>query len=161
MIVYRLANKAFLPSEEALRSPAKLLKNMNDLAEGARLYGRRWNDTGLPAVYTSVHLSLCALEVLVHLGDAYLIPDYRIIELEVPDHHIISPELPLGWKKDESITKDIFREYVQQGSLALKVPSVIISREHNLVINPQSNLILEIKVRDVYDFEFDQRLLKL
>ena len=52
MIVYRLANGEFT----------------HDLSgKGAKLYGGRWNSFGLPAVYTTEHISLAVLEILVHV----------------------------------------------------------------------------------------------
>ena len=52
MIVYRLSRE----------------KYARDLSgEGARKAGGRWNSRGIPLVYTSQSISLCALEVAVHL----------------------------------------------------------------------------------------------
>ncbi len=67
MLVHRLASARYAP----------------DNAEGARLYGGRWNRKGIPVIYTSPTVSLAAAEVIVHYG---LIPvDYRVIDIEIPD----------------------------------------------------------------------------
>ncbi|MBI5171468.1 MAG: RES domain-containing protein [Candidatus Melainabacteria bacterium] len=53
--------------------------------EGARLFGGRWNSPGLPAIYTSSHLSLAALELLVHLNFDNLPADLVWLKIEVPE----------------------------------------------------------------------------
>ncbi len=66
MFVYRLASRLYAA----------------DNAEGARIYGGRWNRPGTPVIYTSATRSLAALEVIVHNG---AIPaDYRITVVTVP-----------------------------------------------------------------------------
>ena len=70
MIVYRLTSGQYT----------------NDLSgTGAKLYGGRWNSPGLAALYTTEHISLAVLEILVHMK-AYRRPlDYHLVVLEVPD----------------------------------------------------------------------------
>ena len=70
MIVYRLTSGQF----------------SNDLSgNGAKLYGGRWNSFGLPALYTTEHISLAMLEMLVHVK-AYQSPlNYKLVTLEIPE----------------------------------------------------------------------------
>ncbi|MDQ3308821.1 MAG: RES family NAD+ phosphorylase, partial [Gemmatimonadota bacterium] len=51
--------------------------------EGARLAGGRWNSRGIPLVYASTHLSLAALEYLVHVSPATAPSDLMSIEIDV------------------------------------------------------------------------------
>ena len=47
--------------------------------EGAKLYGGRWNSKGVAVAYTSDSLSLCSLEIFVHLPSYKLLKDYLYI----------------------------------------------------------------------------------
>ncbi len=73
--------------------------------EGARVVGGRWNSVGRRAVYLSEHLSLAALEVLVHTNKGNL-PAHVAIRVEVPDDvAIFAPklsDLPAGWRELEA-----------------------------------------------------------
>ena len=53
MVVFRIARKEYI----------------QDLSgRGAELFGGRWNEKGIPALYTSSSLSLAALEILKKFG---------------------------------------------------------------------------------------------
>lgn len=111
--------------------------------EGARIAGGRWNSAGLPVVYTSEHLSLAVLEILVHAPNsaarqvargrsAIVIPDQL---LEVVHRKMVpkdfGPLTPLG------VTQAIGDDWLQSNrSAALVVPSAIIPLEHNILLNP-------------------------
>ena len=56
--------------------------------EGARLYGGRWNKAGDALLYFSQNLSLCLLEIIVHVDYAELPLDYSFIEAEIPENAI-------------------------------------------------------------------------
>src|SRR4051812_18031854 len=45
--------------------------------EGARIFGGRWNSPGISIVYCSEHLSLAALEILVHTVPIAVRDKYR------------------------------------------------------------------------------------
>lgn len=71
--------------------------------EGARLYGARWTPRGTPAVYASSHLSLAALEYLVHI-DAEDAPDDLVaLRISVPDDvaevAVSRSTLPADWRQ--------------------------------------------------------------
>jgi RES domain-containing protein len=57
---------------------AKYLDSAFD-GEGARLYGGRWNNKGVPLVYTSNSLALCSLEIFIHLPSYKLLAEYIYI----------------------------------------------------------------------------------
>ena len=63
--------------------------------EGSRLYGGRWNKKGFSMLYFSETLSLAVLEVLVHMDFKYLTPDFRYLEIEIPDT-LIKPKLKIN-----------------------------------------------------------------
>ena len=59
--------------------------------EGARLYGGRWNSAGTAVVYAASHLSLAALEYLVHIDPDDAPDDLVALRLSVPGNARISP----------------------------------------------------------------------
>ena len=148
MIVYRLTSGQYT----------------NDLSgTGAKLYGGRWNSPGFAALYTTEHISLAVLEILVHMK-AYRRPlDYHLVVLEVPDSASVTTidiqKLKKNWKDDITYGQFIGDEFITaRQSLLLKIPSAIIEEEHNLMINPAHPDAGKIKVRSSKIFIFDKRL---
>jgi len=141
-------------------------KYSSDLSgEGARLYGGRWNSKGNAVLYTSQHASLAALEVLVHSPIRMLPSDLVLVKLFV-DHaaepQIISAEgLGRDWKSYPApiFLKETGDSWIQsRSSLLMKVPSVIIPEEFNVLVNSGHPAIETISVKSIKPFRFDQRL---
>lgn len=126
--------------------------------EGARLFGGRWNSPGLPAIYTSSHLSLAALELLVHLNFDNLPADLVWLKIEVPETDSMET-FPASSAPSE---KESFRfgdAWLSSGrSLALVVPSAVISVERNLILNPRHPQMSLVKTVELAPFQFDKRL---
>jgi RES domain-containing protein len=142
-------------------------KYIKDLSgTGAKLYGGRWNPKGLPLLYTSENKSLAALEILVHLDRDTIPDDLKIISLTIPDELIIS----FDEKKFQKIlrSENSISEFKQEGqkwlsskkSLALKTSSVLITGEHNILINPEHPDFKKIKIGKVESFIFDNRFFR-
>jgi len=148
MILYRLANEEFT----------------HDLSgKGAKLYGGRWNSFGLPALYSTEHISLAVLEILVHTKTLQTPLNYYLITLEIPESaHLISidyKKLKRNWKDDPPYLQSIGDEFLNsKKSLALKVPSAIIELENNFIINPAHPDMKKIKILSCENFIFDKRL---
>src|ERR1700728_528676 len=55
--------------------------------KGASLAGGRWNSRGVPVLYTSSHLSLCVLEVLVNIPPPLHddLAAFEAVRLSIPD----------------------------------------------------------------------------
>jgi RES domain-containing protein len=109
---------------------------------GAKAYGGRWNSPGTALLYASQSIALAALELLVHLRRGQVLASYRLFTLDIPDvlvRRLDETDLPLDWRADPlpASTARLGDGWVLSGrSLALLVPSVIIPREHNLLISP-------------------------
>ena len=134
--------------------------------EGPRIYGGRWNNKGTACVYLSEHLSLSALETLVHAAPADLPGKYVACALSVPDdvtvevvsnpakhspHWASAPEVPELKAYGDKWVKD-------GGSALLRVPSAIIQHESNFVLNIAHADFKRMKPESQRDFFFDPRL---
>jgi RES domain-containing protein len=135
--------------------------------EGARRYGGRWNERGTSVVYLGGTLSLAALETFVHLtaADARLV--FAAIEVIVPDGVAIaelqSERLPRNWRAEPPPegTRAIGTEWARGGeSLLLRVPSVIVPRETNYLLNPAHPDFRRLSIRPSQPFGFDERMWK-
>jgi RES domain-containing protein len=151
MIVYRISNTLY----------------SNDISgNGAKKSGARWNSKGTAILYTTEHISLAVLEMLVntHFKDYSIELDLLFIQLpdEVTTSEIKLTKLKQGWKEDSSYTKFIGDEFVkQQNSLILKVPSSIINEEYNFLINPLHPDFKKVKIIKTKSFWPDERLFSL
>ena len=133
--------------------------------EGARLHGGRWNHKGVPMVYCASTLALAMLEILVHLDSDELPDDYVSIEVDLPDplEEVDVRALPGNWRKapGPAALMDIGSKWAKSGrSLALRVPSVIVPEEWNVLLNPKHADMLKIATRAPRKLTFDPRLRK-
>lgn len=133
--------------------------------EGARKYGGRWNSPGRPVVYLGGSRALCALELLVHLTTPLSrAKPYRLIRTSIPSKLVSdypASILPDGWRKHPpgQLTMEIGDDWLQAGSqLALRIPSVIIPEETNILLNPLHPEFSKIEQFETKEFSFDPRL---
>ena len=112
--------------------------------EGARRFGGRWNARGTPMVYLGGTLSLAALEVFIHLSaeDARL--RFVAMALDIPDVVTIEdlePEkLPRDWRNEPppAACQALGTAWAKkEGAAVLRVPSVIVPVEWNVLLNPR------------------------
>ena len=143
-------------------SKAMYAKDLSGL--GAEKFGGRWNSQGIPMIYTSQSRALCIAEIAVHTPMGILPNEYVLITLDIPGHAIYRfplSGLPKDWKAipPAQSTRWLGDKFVQANkSLAMKVPSVIVEGECNILINPRHPRIQELKITLIEPFDFDQRL---
>jgi RES domain-containing protein len=132
--------------------------------EGARIFEGRWNSAGVRMVYCSEHLSLAALEILVHTQPVTIRDKFRVFRVSW-DEAIMSAidlrKLPKGWNAQPPgpISKKIGDEWIASGrSAVLVVPSVIVPLEKTFLLNPKHRDFGKIKINDAGGFQLDQRL---
>ncbi|MEM1083705.1 MAG: RES family NAD+ phosphorylase [Verrucomicrobiota bacterium] len=130
--------------------------------EGARLYGGRWNPPGLRCVYAAESRSLAVLELLVHLNGRSRAMKFKLLTIEFDGGFLAeASRLPAGWdahpagKSSQSIGKDWLSAAKKP---ALRVPSVVIPEETNLLLNPAAPGFEHIRVIEEQDFQLDPRL---
>jgi len=132
--------------------------------EGARLHGGRWTSKGRPVVYAASSAALAALEILMHMPfPALLAARYSLIELEFPEEIVLDlgrTALPADWRGAESpALKALGDTWLIQGSSAvLRVPSAVVPREDNLLLNPLHPNFSRVRASAPEPFLFDPRL---
>ena len=131
---------------------------------GARRAGGRWNSPGRPVVYTSRHLSLAALELLVHVDSDTLPSDLTAFAIDVPDalpRQQIDPDvLAANWREQPAVTRAIGDAWLTEAAVpVLVVPSVLGPNEENVLLNPLHAACRAARVVTAGPFRFDARLL--
>jgi RES domain-containing protein len=135
--------------------------------EGARRYGGRWNERGTAVVYVSGTVALAVLEVFVHLGGGQQGLVFATFEVEIPNsvtvEVLVPSALPANWRAEPPPTEcmALGTKWVKQGHAAvLEVPSVVIPRERNYVLNIGHADFAKLKITQRDDFTLDSRMWK-
>jgi RES domain-containing protein len=130
--------------------------------EGARLYGGRWNSPGTRMVYAAGSTSLAILEMLIHLQSDELLQRYVVFEVTFDDKLLSDlPAVPKSWRRSPppASVQRLGDEWVRSGpSAVLRVPSVVVPKEWNYLMNPTHADFGEIHVGARQPLKFDPRL---
>jgi RES domain-containing protein len=132
--------------------------------EGARVFGGRWNSTGVSVVYCSEHLSLAALETLVHIVPVMIRDKFRAYRIRFEDNLVTSlteKKLRKGWNAQPptAISKNVGDEWIKSGrSVVLALPSVLIPLERTFLLNPNHADFRKLEFKDLGTFVLDPRL---
>jgi len=152
MIAWRIAIKQF-------SSPLMVLSG-----NGAKETGNRWNHPGHAVAYCAENLSLAFLEYLVGVDGTLLPNDLMKIKIELPDNSIEQlkidhPVVTSLGRTHGRDAKDYGTNWLQESrSLILKVPSVVIPDECNVLINPLHPETDQIKILKAEPLIVDSRL---
>lgn len=140
-------------------------KYKNDLTgEGARLNGGRWNHILTPCVYTSESRALALLEYTVNVNIDDIPRALSITTIEIPDSGIEElkiADLPGNWTQIPApiSTKDFGTKFLKTGTNpVLKIPSSIILKEFNFILNPIHVDSKKFKIISIEDFVYDVRI---
>lgn len=128
----------------------------------------RWNRKGEFVIYTAESRSLATLEMIVHRNSIKSDSSYKVLTISVSEidnlfYNLNVNQLPKNWR-----TFGAYSQLQQLGSnwynrnefLLLKIPSVIIPKEFNYVINTQHpEFSSKVKLENVEDYFWDERLL--
>ena len=127
-------------------------------------YPARWSARGHFVIYTAESRSLACLENLVHRSGEGSDNLYKVMVIEIPDTLAIEVIDASLLKKDwHTIDNYVYCQSLgskwlnELSSLVLKVPSVIIKKEHNYLVNPNHPDFKKIKLTGNEDFDFDNR----
>jgi RES domain-containing protein len=131
------------------------------------LYGGRWNQKNIPIIYAAENRALATVEYLVHIPFS-IMPNYLSVAcFEIPDD--IIPEqvpitkLPKNWRAYPAPEKlaDLGSEWaLAKRSLLLRVPSVVVADEFNLLINPKHPEITRVTISRIERYRFNKRLFR-
>lgn len=135
--------------------------------QGSVLFGGRWNSPGVRVVYLSRTLSLGALENFVHLtatmAKGLLYATFEVDLDEADIETVAASSLPADWRNEPAptSTQKIGDDWVAAGSSAvLSVPSVIVPKERNYVLNNAHPSFSTIAPTQMDDFSYDPRMWK-
>lgn len=135
------------------------------VASGA---ANRWNKNDEFVIYTGGSASLATLELVVHRSSIRIDQSYKLLVIEAKatakDVTTIDlDQLPANWKSIHSYPQLQALGsawYQAQKTLLLKVPSAVLPREFNFVINTRHpDFLHKVKIREVEQFLWDSRLL--
>lgn len=139
--------------------------------EGARRTGGRWNRKGLPVLYCAESIALATLETFVHLDSGSLPLKRYLVRIDVPDKLwdqatlLQSSSLTVGWEAEPpgKVSLDIGGAWLSSpgGSLLLRVPSVIVPLEFNVLINPRHQDAAGLTIIKERKWTYDVRMVKL
>ncbi|MDQ3395469.1 MAG: RES family NAD+ phosphorylase [Bacteroidota bacterium] len=131
---------------------------------GASLAGQRWNSKGTEVVYASQSRALANSEVAVHISLGNLPKDYHMVEIEIDDsveiYEVQISSLPVNWNSIPPIpaTQHIGDQFVNDNKNAvIKVPSVVVRGEFNIILNPKHKDFKKIKIIRTEPFPIDPR----
>ncbi len=153
MVVYRITQEQYA----------------HDLSgNGAKLYGGRWNNEGMPALYTAGSRALALLETLAHTPIHLLsVKKYVVLAIEIPEHvtyeRISLKKLKPDWDAWDLqfYTQKIGDAFLKANQhLIMEVPSVLLHEENNYIINPLHKDFVKVKIVDEKELKFNDRLLK-
>ena len=136
--------------------------------KGSSLAGGRWNSPGVAMLYTSSHLSLCVLEVFVHIPSRLRdsLDAFEAVRMSIPDDagmteiSIAKFEAMLAAPDSHAACRAAGDRWIAQGrNLVLAAPSVLVPEELNLMLNPAHPRMRDVSIVSTRRFRFDARLL--
>jgi len=133
--------------------------------EGAKEYGGRFNRVGTPMVYTSESLALATLELLTKINSRSRAKGRVCLPVRFDEAQVLVREeddLPEGWdaRPYGPASQEIGDAWVRsQASLVLRVPSIVVPREHNYLINPRHPDASDLEIGEPEPLDLDPRIL--
>lgn len=149
MIVYRLGKKQY---------------SQDLFGEGARLFGGRWNNQGISCLYTAESRALALVEYTLNISLVDVPKSLCFSVIEIPDNSIEEfsvDNLPINWNNVPALSASkVFGSnlLIKASAAVLKLPSAIITKEFNYLLNPNHIDSSKFKILEVEDFEYDVRM---
>jgi RES domain-containing protein len=132
--------------------------------EGARLYGGRWSQRGLPLSYCAESRALAVVEVLANADEPTRLTNiaWRLVPAVIPESLIEKPaRYPDAWRTYpyDPATQEFGSLWAEQlRSVALRVPSAVVPGEFNYLLNAKHPDFRQLQIGDPEVFAFDARL---
>ncbi|MCY4014164.1 MAG: RES family NAD+ phosphorylase [Gammaproteobacteria bacterium] len=124
----------------------------------------RWHHAGVPVVYLSESPALALLEVIANfdLAPTEFPDNYQLLEVDcgsVAALPLDDGQLPEEWTGHRALTRRIGSQWLASGASALlKVPSAVVARSWNYLLNPLHADAAYVIVRSSSRHPFDRRL---
>ena len=127
----------------------------------------RWNIKNEFVIYTGSSRSLSTLELVVHRNSISRFPNYEVMIISIADEEELIEQVPMKSLPKNWRTFEMYHElqkigsewYKSKRSLILKVPSAVIPKEFNYIINTNHPLFEEkVKLVRNEEYFFDGRL---
>jgi RES domain-containing protein len=150
MEVYKIAKEAF----------------SNKLVTSGRAH--RWNQDDQFVIYTGSSRSLSSLELIVNENSILPAFAYKVMIISIADEEnlfttILQKDLPKLWRGMSAypdLQKIGSNWYQSKKSLVLKVPSAVVPKEYNYVINTNHpEFIKRVSLVRTEDYFWDERLI--
>jgi len=130
---------------------------------GGMYAARRWNEKGYLIVYAATSRALAAIEYFVNLEPNQAPDDLVMAEASVPDDQIEQLDLAAllhNWfESDSRVCRAIGTEWLKsKRSLALKVPSVPVRGDWNVLLNPAHPDFSSVSITSREPFFYDERM---
>lgn len=128
----------------------------------------RWNKNEEYVIYSGSSRALSVLELTAHRAFINIDESYKIlvIELAISDSDILEisvEDLPENWRSVSAYTvlQNLGTKWYQSNEkLILKIPSALVPKEFNYLINTQHpDFHRKIKIKTIEDFNWDERLI--
>ncbi|MDM1071175.1 RES family NAD+ phosphorylase [Empedobacter brevis] len=128
----------------------------------------RWNKNDEFVIYTGSSRALSTLELVVHRSAIRIDNSYKllVIEIDCKEDEVFEVKknkLPKNWQSVEAYPKlqEIGSDwYHELKYLVMKVPSSIIPKEFNYLINTKHpDFTTKVKIKEVEVYQWDDRLL--
>ena len=132
---------------------------------GGLYVASRWNHLGTAMVYTATSPALAALELFVNLEPNEAPDDLLMAAAEIPDQ-LVEPLglelLPADWRElNNLVCRDLGSGWAASGrSAALRVPSVVVDGDWNVLLNPRHADFSKMQVAALKPFRFDGRMFR-
>jgi RES domain-containing protein len=133
--------------------------------EGAKEYGGRFNSVGTPVVYTSESRSLATLKLLTKINSRSRAKGRVCLAVRFDEAQVLvrnEDDLPEGWgaRPYGPASQEIGDAWIRsQASLVLRVPSIVVPREHNYLINPRHPDASDLEIGEPEPLGLDPRIL--
>jgi RES domain-containing protein len=130
---------------------------------GAYYGGSRWSSPGRRASFAASSESLATLEYLVHATNNRTFVDVVLVIAEIPDSSVepLRDPLPADWRVTPAplSTVRLGNAWLDANTApALIVPSVVVPRETNVMVNPLHPQAHAVRVVAVEPWAVDDRL---
>ncbi|MBO9102196.1 MULTISPECIES: RES family NAD+ phosphorylase [unclassified Rhizobium] len=134
---------------------------------GAKVTGGRWNAPGFALLYCAENISLAAMETLVHFAASSLPLNRYLVRIDIPQalwdasERLDAKTAPVGWDALPAGRASLAYGstwLAERRSACLFVPSVIVSDESNVLVNPLHPDARKISATKVRRWLYDSRL---